>query len=118
MNNLQDFPQKKLIKKLNFKLKSKVILSYRLQPQIPLRLPCYDFIPVTDPLLILPLSYTDPKSYSDRLPERDGRYVQGSSSYSPRLTDPRLLAIPPSRHQVSGCDLDFEDILCICLIMT
>ena len=39
-----------------------------------------------------------------QLPWCDGRCVQGPGTYSPRRADPRLLAIPPSRTRVAGCD--------------
>jgi hypothetical protein len=53
-----------------------------IQPQVPLRLPCYDFTPVADPTVV-------------------GRCVQGLGTYSPRRADPRLLAIPPSCSRVA-----------------
>ena len=34
----------------------------------------------------------------------DGRCVQGPGTYSPRHSDPRLLAIPTSRSRVADCD--------------
>jgi hypothetical protein len=37
---------------------------------------------------------------------RDGRYVLGSDSNSPRRADPRLLAIPPSYSRVAENNLN------------
>ena len=56
-----------------------------IQPQVPLRLPCYDLVPVTD----LAFGAVPPKvGQSDferyPLPWLDGRCVQGSGTYSPR----------------------------------
>ena len=57
-----------------------------IQPQVPLRLPCYDFAPVTalafGRLAWLPSSGTD--FGRSQLPWRDGRCVQGPGTYSPR----------------------------------
>ena len=56
-----------------------------IQPQVPLRLPCYDFAPVTalafGRLAWLPSSGTD--FGRSQLPWRDGRCVQGPGTYSP-----------------------------------
>ena len=56
-----------------------------IQPQVPLRLPCYDFAPVTalafGRLVWLPSSGAD--FGRSQLPWRDGRCVQGPGTYSP-----------------------------------
>ena len=56
-----------------------------IQPQVPLRLPCYDFAPVTELAfgrsVLLRGSVTD--FGRSRLPWRDGRCVQGPGTYSP-----------------------------------
>jgi len=81
-----------------------------IQPQVPLRLPCYDFAPVTalafGRLAWLPSSGTD--FGRSQLPWRDGRCVQGPGTYSPRHSDSRLLAIPTSRSRVADCDPDYD----------
>src|SRR4051795_1780808 len=56
-----------------------------IQPQLPLRLPCYDFTPVTSPTFDGSL----PKGWGTgfgccSLPWCDGRCVQGPGTYSPR----------------------------------
>ena len=43
-----------------------------------------------------------------QLPWCDGRCVQGPGTYSPRHSDPRLLAIPTSRSRVADCDPDYD----------
>ena len=55
-----------------------------IQPQLPLRLPCYDFTPVTSPTFDGSL----PKGWATgfgccSLPWCDGRCVQGPRTYSP-----------------------------------
>ena len=56
-----------------------------IQPQVPLRLPCYDFAPVTTlafgRLVFVRSSGTD--FGRSPLPWRDGRCVQGPGTYSP-----------------------------------
>src|SRR3712207_9226183 len=42
------------------------------------------------------------------LPWCDGRCVQGPGTYSPRHSDPRLLATPPSRSRVADCDPNLD----------
>ena len=66
-----------------------------IQPQVPLRLPCYDFAPVTG-LTFITSACALGNFGRHRLPWRDGRCVQGPGTYSPRHADPRLLAIPTS----------------------
>ena len=73
-----------------------------IQPQVPLRLPCYDFTPVANPTVD---GYPLLRGWrtglrSNQLPWCDGRCVQGPGTYSPWHADPRLLAIPPSRGEL------------------
>src|SRR6202453_639715 len=73
-----------------------------IQPQVPLRLPCYDFTPVTNPTFAGgPLSVSLTVFWLSQLPWCDGRCVQGPGTYSPRRADPRLLAIPTSWSRVA-----------------
>ena len=77
-----------------------------IQPHLPVRLPCYDFTPLT------PRTFdaSAPRGGSAggfgcrRLGWCDGRCVQGPGTYSPRRADPRLLATPTSRRRVAACD--------------
>ena len=55
-----------------------------IQPHLPIRLPCYDFFGCS------------------QLPWCDGRCVQGPGTYSPRHSDPRLLATPTSCGRVAA----------------
>ena len=58
-----------------------------IQPQVPLRLPCYDFAPVTALAFGRLAPGLPPGSDTDfgrsQLPWRDGRCVQGPGTYSP-----------------------------------
>ena len=76
-----------------------------IQPHLPVRLPCYDFAPVTNFTLDSSLlKGWDTGVGCDRLPWRDGRCVQDPGTYSPRHADARLLAIPASCSRVADCN--------------
>src|ERR687893_1005513 len=74
-----------------------------IQPQVPLRLPCYDFTPVAELTVAgCPLLQGRRTVFgSTQLPWCDGRCVQGPGTYSPRRADARLLAIPTSCRRVA-----------------
>ncbi len=60
-----------------------------IQPQVPLRLPCYDLVPVTELAFGAVLPESKPRVGQNDferspLPWLDGRCVQGSGTYSPR----------------------------------
>ena len=78
-----------------------------IQPHLPVRLPCYDFTPVTSPAFGVSLHKGWDNDFGrGQLPWCDGRCVQGPGTYSPPYADRRLLAIPPSRRRVAACDLN------------
>ena len=56
-----------------------------IQPQVPLRLPCYDFAPVTALAFgrLPSLRSCDTDFGRSQLPWRDGRCVEGPGTYSP-----------------------------------
>ena len=70
-----------------------------IQPHLPIRLPCYDFTPVTFPTLDGCAGFG-----CERLPWCDGRCVQDPGTYSPQYADLRLLAIPTSCRRVAACN--------------
>jgi hypothetical protein len=75
-----------------------------IQPQVPLRLPCYDFTPITPHTLgaYLPKRGWPSDFWYTRLSWCDGRCVQGPGTYSPERADLRLLAIPASGRRVAA----------------
>ena len=76
-----------------------------IQPHLPVRLPCYDFTPLTlHTFGASPLDGWAGDFGCRRLGWCDGRCVQGPGTYSPRRADPRLLATPASRRRVAACD--------------
>src|SRR5690554_7133322 len=74
-----------------------------IQPQVPLRLPCYDFTPVAELTVVGCLLLRGWRTAFGwtQLPWCDGRCVQGPGTYSPRHAVPRLLAIPTSCRRVA-----------------
>src|ERR1700729_3302847 len=96
-----------LVRPLSFVVRSRKEV---IQPQVPLRLPCYDFTPVANPTVVgcLLLLGWRTSLRSNQLPWCDGRCVQDPGTYSPRHADPRLLAIPASRSRVADCDPDYD----------
>src|SRR6186713_63498 len=80
-----------------------------IQPQVPLRLPCYDFTPITSPTFgVCPLTVSEIDFWLSQLSWCDGRCVQGPGTYSPRHADPRLLAIPTSWSRVADSNPDYD----------
>jgi len=77
-----------------------------IQPHLPIRLPCYDFTPITDPTVDGRLR--GPGFGCGRLSWCDGRCVQGPGTDSPRHADPRLLAIPASCRRVAACNPNYD----------
>ena len=76
-----------------------------IQPQVPLRLPCYDFTPIINPTLGTCLLAVSPVTSGGI----DFRGVTGGV-YKARerihrvMADTRLLAIPPTRRRVAACN--------------
>src|SRR5438034_4311667 len=83
---------------------SKLLRKEVIQPQVPLRLPCYDFTPITPHTLgaYLPRRGWPSDFWYTRLSWCDGRCVQGPGTYSPERADLRLLAIPASGRRVAA----------------
>ena len=74
-----------------------------IQPHLPVRLPCYDFTPLTlHTFGASPLGGWAGDFGCRRLGWCDGRCVQGPGTHSPRSADPRLLATPSSRGRVAA----------------
>ena len=78
-----------------------------IQPHVPVRLPCYDFTPITNPTLVtyLPRRGWPSAFASCRLSWCDGRCVQAPGTHSPHYADARLLATPPSCRRVAADNL-------------
>ena len=68
-----------------------------IQPQLPLRLPCYDFVPVTNPTLGgCLLAVGPPTSGVAGFHDVTGGVYKAREHIHRGNADPRLLATPPS----------------------
>ena len=85
-----------------------------IQPHLPIRLPCYDFTPVTDPAVDCSLLRWVTGFGRYRLPWCDGRCVQDPGTYSPQHADLRLLAIPASCSRVADYNPNWDVIFGVC----
>ena len=76
-----------------------------IQPQVPLRLPCYDFVPLTGHTFDASLLAVGPAA-SGAADSGDvtGGVYKARERIHRRLADRRLLAIPTSRRRVAACD--------------
>src|SRR5690606_25451330 len=80
-----------------------------IQPQVPLRLPCYDFAPVTE----LALGRSPPR-VGTRTSGTPGFHGVTGGVYKARerihrgVADPRLLAIPTSCSRVADCNPNLD----------
>ena len=80
-----------------------------IQPHLPVRLPCYDFTPLTlHTFGASPLDGWAGDFGCRRLGWCDGRCVQGPGTYSPRHADPRLLATPTSCRRIAACNPNWD----------
>ena len=88
---------------LVFLLRKEVI-----QPQIPLRLPCYDLALLTRIVLgTVPLAVGQATLYAPSLGGLTGGVYKAREHIHRGVADPRLLAIPASRRRVAASDLNW-----------
>ena len=86
-----------------------------IQPHLPIQLPCYDFTPVIGPAFDGSLLNGWATGFGHyQLPWCDGRCVQDPGMYSPRHSDPRLLAIPASCSRVADYSPNWDAIFGVC----
>ena len=86
-----------------------------IQPHLPIRLPCYDFTPVTGSTFDSSLHKGWVTGFGHfRLPWCDGRCVQDPGTYSPRHSDSRLLAIPASCSRVADYSPNWDGLFVVC----
>ncbi len=76
-----------------------------IQPHLPVRLPCYDFTPITNPTFDSSLLAVGPlaSGVTDFRGVTGGVY-KARERIHPGVADPGLLATPTSRSRVADCD--------------
>jgi hypothetical protein len=77
-----------------------------IQPHLPVRLPCYDLVPITSPTFDRSPRKTDRPRASGVADFHDltGGVYKARERIHRGVADPRLLATPPSRSRVAGSD--------------
>ena len=76
-----------------------------IQPQVPLRLPCYDFTPVAEPTVVrCLLAVSAPASGKTNSHGVTGGVYKARERIHRVVADTRLLAIPASRSRVADSD--------------
>ena len=81
------------------------LLKEVIQPQVPLRLPCYDLVPLTPRTLGRSLLAVEPRtSGADNSGDLTGGVYKARERIHRSLADLRLLAIPTSCSRVADCN--------------
>ena len=80
-----------------------------IQPQLPLRLPCYDFVPVTGPTFGgCLLAVGSPTSGVTSSHDVTGGVYKARERIHRSVADPRLLATPASCRRVAACNPNYD----------
>jgi len=87
-----------------------------IQPQVPLRLPCYDLVPITKfafgaVLLAVGLATSGALSFRGLT----GGVYKAQEHIHRGVADPRLLAIPTSCRRVAACNPNWGRLFGVCL---
>ena len=78
-----------------------------IQPHLPVRLPCYDFVPVTSPTLDgCLLAVSSPTSGVASFHDVTGGVYKARERIHRSIADLRLLATPTSCRRVAACNLN------------
>ena len=85
-----------------------------IQPHLPVRLPCYDFVPITTHTFgTLVLAVPTATSGTSDFRDVTGGVYKARELIHRGVADPRLLAIPASRRRVAASDLNWDRVLAI-----
>ena len=80
-----------------------------IQPHLPIRLPCYDFVPIADPTFDSSLLAVGPlASGVTNFRGVTGGVYKARERIHPDVADSGLLATPTSRSRVADCDPDYD----------
>jgi hypothetical protein len=80
-----------------------------IQPHLPVRLPCYDFVPVIRPTLgSSSLAVKSPTSGVPNSHDVTGGVYKARERIQRSMADLRLLATPASCRRVAACNLNYE----------
>ena len=80
-----------------------------IQPHLPVRLPCYDFVPVIGPTLgSSVLAVQSPTSGVTNSHDVTGGVYKARERIQRSMADLRLLATPASCRRVAACNLNYD----------
>src|SRR5262245_16301021 len=96
--------------------RARILRKEGIQPQVPLRLPCYDLVPITGLAVgAAPLAVGLATSGSPGFRGLTGGVYKAQEHIHRGVADPRLLAIPSSRRRVAASDLNWGRLSRACL---
>ena len=84
-----------------------------IQPQVPLRLPCYDLVPITGFIFGACLA-APTTSDAPRFGGLTGGVYKAQEHIHRSIADLRLLAIPASCRRIAACNLNWGAVFEIC----
>ena len=88
--------------------RSVILRKEVIQPQVPLRLPCYDLVPIDRFVFgACPLAVGTATSDAPIFRGLTGGVYKAQEHIHRGVADPRLLAIPTSRRRVAADDLNW-----------
>lgn len=86
-----------------------------IQPQVPLRLPCYDLVPITGFTLgACPLAVSAATLGAPSFRGLTGGVYKAQEHIHRRIADRRLLAIPASCRRIAACNPNWAALCGIC----
>ena len=86
-----------------------------IQPQVPLRLPCYDLVPITRLAFgAALLTVRQTTSGAPGFRGLTGGVYKAQEHIHRGVADPRLLAIPTSCRRVAACNLNWGRVFGVC----
>src|SRR5437867_8651151 len=95
--------------------RSVILRKEVIQPQVPLRLPCYDLVPIRKSIVgACPLAVGSATSDIPPFRGLTGGVYKAQEHIHRGVADPRLLAIPTSRRRVAAFDLNWGVFFGIC----
>ena len=88
-----------------------------IQPQVPLRLPCYDLVPITEFIFgTCVLAVRSATSDAPRFRGLTGGVYKAQEHIHRRNADRRLLAIPASCRRIAACNPNWGTLFAISLV--
>jgi hypothetical protein len=95
-------------------------LSFRkevIQPQVPLRLPCYDLVPITEFIFgACLLAVNSATSDAPRFRGLTGGVYKAQEHIHRSIADLRLLAIPASCRRIAACNPNWGTLFAVRLV--